>query len=173
MFFALSGFVLMKIILGPARETGLVTVKETRSLDLPGDFSFDATVWNVVLVSVHLTLGWEKSFIVRYRQEYQCMTIHRLIGIVSSTVLFRSYLCGIIPVRFFSLVQKFGKVSEEVHKGTLAPPCVHLPGSSTLNDTWSPILQAITIHCPSRVLNKTGTLINAPVSHTLSFVIHV
>jgi len=51
-FFALTGTVAIKIILLPARETGLASVKETRTLDLPHDFTVDATVWNVVLVSV-------------------------------------------------------------------------------------------------------------------------
>lgn len=53
-FFAFTYTAAWKIILLPARETGLVTVKETRSLDLPQDFVADATVWNVVLVSIYL-----------------------------------------------------------------------------------------------------------------------
>jgi hypothetical protein len=54
-FFALTGTMALKIILLPARETGLATVKETRTLDLPHDFATDATVWNVVLVSTYLS----------------------------------------------------------------------------------------------------------------------
>jgi hypothetical protein len=47
----------MEIILLPARETGLLTVKETRTLYLPHDFAADTTVWNIVLlVSTYLIL---------------------------------------------------------------------------------------------------------------------
>jgi hypothetical protein len=57
-FFLLTYAVALKFILLPARETGLVTVKETRTLDLPQDFATDPTVWNIVLVSriTHLTM---------------------------------------------------------------------------------------------------------------------
>jgi hypothetical protein len=40
-----------EIILGPAQETGLVPIKESRSISLPKDFSFETWVWNVVIVS--------------------------------------------------------------------------------------------------------------------------
>lgn len=50
----LTYVVVLEIILFPARETGLVTVKETRALNLPQDFAADATVWNIVLVSTCL-----------------------------------------------------------------------------------------------------------------------
>ena len=39
------------IVLDPARETGLVPIRETRSISLPKDFSFDTWVWNIVFVS--------------------------------------------------------------------------------------------------------------------------
>lgn len=55
-FLLLTYTVALEIILLPSRETGLVTVKETRTLDLPQDFVTDPTVWNIVLVSTHLIL---------------------------------------------------------------------------------------------------------------------
>lgn len=55
-FLLLTYTVALEVILMPARETGLATVKETRSLDLPQDFVTDPTVWNIVLVSTYLIL---------------------------------------------------------------------------------------------------------------------
>ena len=49
--------VALRIILFPARETGLVTVKQTRSLNLTQDFASDTTVWNIVLVSILHLIG--------------------------------------------------------------------------------------------------------------------
>jgi len=106
-FFALTYAVAFNFILLPARETGLVTVKETRSLSLPHDFAADTTVWNVVLVStscisyVHEAL--REIITMQYRHEMHRTTTHQPIGIASSTAQFRSYLCGITPVRLLLL----------------------------------------------------------------------
>lgn len=53
-FLTLTYVVALRIILLSARETGLMTVKETRSLNLPQDFAVDTTVWNVVVVSTYM-----------------------------------------------------------------------------------------------------------------------
>ena len=56
-FFGLAYDAALKIILFPARDTGLLTVKQTRSLNLTEDFSTDPTVWNIVLVSILHLIG--------------------------------------------------------------------------------------------------------------------
>ena len=94
------------------------------------------------------------------------MTTRQPIGKASSTVLFRSYLCGIIPVCFSLVVQKSQHCTDQEGEGTLAPSCVHLPGSIIIKDPPTPNYQAITIHCPSRILNKTGNLTGFLRSHS-------
>jgi hypothetical protein len=86
------------------------------------------------------------------------MTTRQPIGIASSTALFRSYLCGIIPVCFSLVIRKSQHLlikRVNVREGTLAPR-VHLLGSIKIIDPPTPIYQAITIHCPSRIPNITG-----------------
>jgi len=65
-FAALTYAVAFNFILLPARETGLVTVKETRSLSLPHDFAADTTVWNVVLVSASCIHGALREIITTH-----------------------------------------------------------------------------------------------------------
>ena len=111
LFLVLTYFVAWKIILLPARETGLVTVKETRSLGLPQDFVTDNTVWNIVLVSTsYLSYTSEEItyLLVRRRHKWHRITTRTLQSIprrqTSSIALFRSYLCGIIPVCFSLII---------------------------------------------------------------------
>ncbi|CAA7268416.1 unnamed protein product [Cyclocybe aegerita] len=56
LIFSLSAVSIVAIVLDPLRDSGLVPIKEVRSLDVPTDFKGEPSVWNVIAPPQFLAL---------------------------------------------------------------------------------------------------------------------